>query len=183
MDLRPDFLIKTVIKAMTDVVLPAVDQDNKLAQEQTRLVIGMLQLTASRLPMMYRFDCDELSRSLALADTLQKQAKELSDISQSLHALAISTESGQDVLARALAEPAELEAANFDLREKISALITAIYATNAGRKLQHIGTTVTEHAKEQLLRDRAFLISQGWEPDPKSIPAIETLIGSGPSTH
>ena len=179
MDLRPEFLIKTVIKAMTDVVLPAVDQDNKLAQEQTKLVIGMLQLTASRLPIMYRFDCDELSRSLALADTLQEQAKELPDVSPTLHALAVSTESGQDVLSRARAEPGELEAANFDLREKISALITAIYAATDTHNLKYISATVTAHAKEQLLRDRAFLINQGWEPDPKAIPAIETLIGAG----
>ena len=50
MDLRPSLQVQTVIKAMTDVVLPAVDPNNKLAQEQARLVIGMLHLVAQRQP-------------------------------------------------------------------------------------------------------------------------------------
>ena len=42
MQMRPDIQIQSMIKALTDVVLPAVDADNKLAHEQTRLVIGLL---------------------------------------------------------------------------------------------------------------------------------------------
>jgi hypothetical protein len=32
-------------------------------------------------------------------------------------------------------------------------------------------------SKEQLLRDRSWLLMQGWEPDPKSIPPIAELLG------
>jgi len=93
----------------------------------------------------------------------------------------ILSESGADVLSRARAEPNELEAANFDLREKIGALITAAYSATDATKLEQISAAITSHAKEQLLRDRSWLISQGWEPDPAAIPDIETLIGAGPS--
>ena len=183
MDLRPALQVQTVIKAMTDVILPAVDPTNKLAQEQARLVIGMLHLVLQRQPLMYRYDRDELSRFLALADTLQSQARDLPGAKEALHALANSVESGEDVLDRARAEPSELEMANFDLREKIGALITAIYAGTETGKLKHISDIVTAHAKEQLLRERSWLIGQGWEADPKSIPAIETLIGEGPGAR
>lgn len=113
MDLRPALQVQTVIKAMTDVVLPAVDPNNKLAQEQARLVIGMLHLVAQRQPLMYRYDRDELSRFLALADTLQAQAKDMPGAQAPLHALATVVENGEDVLDRAGAEPSELEMANF----------------------------------------------------------------------
>jgi hypothetical protein len=43
-------------------------------------------------------------------------------------------------------------------------------------KLKHISSMVLAHAKQQLLRERAWLIAQGWAPDPKSIPAVDTLI-------
>jgi hypothetical protein len=46
------------------------------------------------------------------------------------------------------------------------------------RRLHRSNAIVTAHAKEQLLRERAWLIGQGWEADPASIPAIETLIGA-----
>ena len=68
--------------------------------------------------------------------------------------------------------------ANFDLREKIGALITGDLRRHGNRVLKHISDIVTAHAKEQL-RERSWLIGQGWEADPKSIPVIETLIGEG----
>ena len=176
MELRPAIQIQTIIKAMTDVVMPAVDPNNKLAQEQTQLVVGMLHLLAQRMPLMHRYDCDELSRFLALADTLQDQAKGLPGAAEALHALANTSEVGQDVLNRARAEPAELEAANFNIRKKVGALISTIYAGNDAANLKHISSTITAHAKEQLLRERSWLIMQGFEADPKSVPAIETLI-------
>jgi hypothetical protein len=181
MELRPAFLLQTIVKAMSDVILPAVDPNNKLAQEQARLVIGMLNLVSSRLPLMYRYDRDELSRFLALASTLQSLAKDLPGADGALHALDNTFESGADVLSRARAEPNELEAANYDLREKIGALITAAYSATDATKLEQISAAITSHAKEQLLRDRSWLIRQGWEPDPAAIPDIETLIGAGPS--
>jgi hypothetical protein len=100
MELRPAFLLQTIVKAMSDVILPAVDPNNKLAQEQARLVIGMLNLVSSRLPLMYRYDRDELSRFLALASTLQSLAKDLPGADGALHALDNTFESGADVLSR-----------------------------------------------------------------------------------
>ena len=176
MELRPALQIQTILKAMTDVVLPAVDPDNKLAQEQSRLVVGMLHLLAQRLPLMYRYDRDELARFLALADTLQNQARDLPGARDALHALTNAVESGEDVLDRARAEPGELEAANFELREKVGALLGKIYDGADMTQLTHISKTVTAHAKEQLLRERSWLIMMGLEADPKAIPAIETLI-------
>ncbi|PKO89842.1 MAG: hypothetical protein CVU18_02810 [Betaproteobacteria bacterium HGW-Betaproteobacteria-12] len=180
MDLRPALQIKTVIKAMLDVVLPAVDPHNKLAQEQARLVVGMLQLLARHLPLIYRYDRDELSGLLALANALQEQARNLPGIDGARHALVTSAEAGSDVLERARAEPGELEAANFDLRERVGALITAMYSANDFSSLKHVSETIAMHSREQLLRERAWLVSQGWEANPQTLPAIEELISRAP---
>ena len=77
MQMRPDPQIKSVIKAMNDVVLPAVDPQNKLAQEQVRLCMGLLGLMAKQLPLQFRFDCDELARLSAYSAELQRIADEL----------------------------------------------------------------------------------------------------------
>lgn len=176
MDIRPEFQLQTVIKAMTDVIAPALDPNNKLAQEQAQLAIGVLNIVSQRLHLLYRYDKDELARSLTLAETLAEQTASLPEASQALHALANSVENGADVLDRARADPDELRNANFDLREKVGALITAVYGASDTNALKQVSATVTAHAKEQLLRERAWLINQGWESDPKAIPAIETLL-------
>lgn len=176
MELRPALALQSVIKAMTDVVLPAVDPHNKLAQEQSRLVIGVLGLLATRLPLLYRYECDELSRFLVLADTLHSQTVGISDTQQALLNLTAVAAAGKDVLERARAEPAELEAANFELREKIGALVSVVYGKANATQRQAIGATVTAHASQQLLRERAWHVSQGWESDPTALPAIESLL-------
>jgi hypothetical protein len=184
MDLRPELQIKTAIKAMTDVVLPAVDPHNKLAQEQSRLIIGMLGLALRHLPLMYRYEQDELSRFLALADQLRKEAAGNAAIAGEGDALAASIARAADVLERARAEPSELTAANLALRQSIGALVSALGRDADPVRFKRVSAAVTQHAQGQLLRERSMLLGQGWEGDPKSIAPIEELIGgagSGPS--
>ena len=178
MELRPNFQIQTVIKALKDVILPAVDPGNKLALEQGHLAIGHLTIVLHSLPLMYHYDRDELSRFLTLGATLQQQATGLPGGERVRGALADAMAAGADILEKTKAAPHDLEAANFLLREKIGAMITALYAASDAATLSGVATAVLAHAQEQLLRERALLISQGWEADPKSIPAIETLIGA-----
>jgi hypothetical protein len=176
MDVSCALQIRTAIKALTDVVLPAVDPDNKLAQEQVRLVIGALAIVAQRMPLVYRYQRAELDRFIVLAETLQTQTQDIPESAEALRALTTAVVSAKDVLDRARADPTELEEAIRDLRDYVGALITAAYSQGAGARSKAISTTVTAHAKQQLLRERAWLIGQGWEADPGSIPPIETLI-------
>lgn len=176
MELRPAFQIKAVIKAMTDVILPAVDPEHKLAQEQARLCIGTLQLVLNRLPLDFAFQRDELERFLALARALANAAASQPAAGEALAELSQTAEKGADVLQRAQADPAELETANFDLREKIGALVPRLYANAELAELEDVSNLLIENAGEQLVRDRAWLIDQGWEANPDALPPIETLI-------
>ena len=71
MQLRPEIQITAIVKAMKDVVIPAVDADNKLATEQAQLIVGLLTLMAHQLPRLFHFDCDELQRLIACASQLE----------------------------------------------------------------------------------------------------------------
>ena len=160
MDLRPALQIQTSIKAMMDVVLPAVDPNNKLAQEQARLVIGMLNIVAQRMSLTYRYDRDELARFLALAETLKGQAKDLPGAKEALHALDGAADIGTDVLDRARAEPSELESANFDLREKIGALIVNRDGFFNSRREQIVALAL-RHAVPTIYESREHVASGG----------------------
>ncbi|MEH6758555.1 MAG: hypothetical protein V7676_13740 [Parasphingorhabdus sp.] len=70
MQLRPEIQIKTIIKAMVDVVMPTLQPDNQLAAEQSQLIVGILQLMEKQLPVQYLFDRDELTRLTETAKTL-----------------------------------------------------------------------------------------------------------------
>lgn len=184
MDLTPDIQIKTAIKAMVDVVLPAVDPNNKLAQEQARLVIGMLSLAMQHLPLLFRYELDELKRFLDLAEILYAEAAhhtEETSENQAAAALWHSVRAGADVFDRARAEPSEVRAANFDLRRSIGELIGVLSSNADADRFKRVSDAVTFHAEKQQLRERSWLLGQKWEPNPESVPPIESLIGSGPS--
>jgi hypothetical protein len=176
MDLRPALQIQTAIRAMTDVVLPSVDPANKLAQEQAQLVIGMLHIVLQRLPLMYAYDKDELARSIKLATDLQGAVVGLAGTTETLSALSNAAQAGKDVHARAGADPRELEAANIAMREALGRTISALYGASDSGMLKPVSALVTAHSHEQLLRERGWLIGQGWEADPAAVPPVETLL-------
>lgn len=176
MQMRPQLQIQSMIKALTDVVLPAIDPGNKLAQEQSRLVVGMLALMARQIPLQFRFDCDELARLLELARELRMQARGGASTDEAQASLVEAIDAGAAVLERAKADPSDVERAGCALRIATGELISAVYRDGEPASVTRVERTALASAKQQLLRDRAFLITQNWEPDPKDVPAIGDLL-------
>lgn len=164
MEIRPALQIQTIIKAMVEDVIPALDPTNQLAMQSAQLTIGTLSLMAQQLPLQYRYDCDELSRLLAATESLGGAE------------LKAARAAGAGVLARAMAEPSEVLDAVHRLRAAMSEAVRAVYAQGSEAEQAAAEKTVLAMSKEQLLRDRSWLLMQGWEPDPKAVPAIDSLL-------
>lgn len=179
MQMRPDLQIKSVIKAMNDVVLPAVDPQNKLAQEQVRLCMGLLGLMARQLPLQFRFDCEELARLCAYSDELQRIASDGRQTEAAIADLKQKTLSASATLERATVSPHDVEQAVRSLREATGSLVSSVFRDSDSAVQDRVQRATLAMSKEQLLRDRAWVITQGWEPDPKSVPPIEQLLGIG----
>lgn len=177
MQSRPDIHIKSILKAMTDVILPAVDPQNKLAQEQARLCMGLLGMMAKQLPLQYRFDCDELARLSAYAAELQRIAKGGSQTRAALSALEQQSGGAKALLENAKVSPQDILVAVRALREATGTLISSVYRDGDEASQERVQRATLAMSKEQLLRDRSWVLAQGWEPDPKAVPPIEQLLG------
>ena len=180
MELRAEIQIKSMIKALTDVVLPAVDPVNQLAVEQTRLVIGMLSLMAKQVPVQFQFDRDELQRLLDCAQALLKERADEPGYADALQQLALTHANGARVLELAVIDPATLLQTIHALRAATSDVVAAVPGTSDAALINRVESAVMAAAKEQLLRDRSLLLPQGWELDPGAIPPIETLLAPLP---
>lgn len=170
MQLRPELQITTLIKAMVDVIIPAVDPGNKLAVEQSQLVVGMLSLMQRQLPLQFRFDRDELSRLTATVLELQDIVGE--DGSAELER---ARRLGTDVLGRCQGDPGDLRSAIAELRMVIGQIADTTGSVADEDRIRRIEACILNMSREQLLRDRALLLSQGWELDPDTLPMIEAL--------
>lgn len=178
MQMRPAIQIQSIVKAMTDVVLPALDPANKLAQEQARLVIGLLGLMASQLPTQFAFDCDELERLLAFSHELQNHAHGGAETAAAVTALAEAAAEAGRVLDGARSSPVEVEAAVRALRSLSGDVITQVHVDGEAAARAAVQAAVLRMSKAQLLRDRAAMLPQGWEPDPAAIPPLASLLGT-----
>ena len=56
------------------------------------------------------------------------------------------------------------------------ALVTAAIGGAPPETSKAVMRLTIASSKEQLLRERAWTISQGWESEPEKLPAIETLL-------
>ncbi len=175
MQLRADIALRAMIKSLTDVVLPAVDSGNRLAVEQLQVAIGLLGLIEQRLPLTYRFDCDELARLLDFANGLADDV-DAEQTESERQALALAAESGAEVLRRAGADPAEVLAAVRALRTTSGTLVTVAYRHGDDTCKAALTRRVLAMSKEQLLRDRAWVSPQGWEPHPEALPTLTELL-------
>lgn len=176
MQMRPGIQLQAVIKALSDVVLPAIDPDNKLAMEQGKLSIGLLSLLAQQLPMQFRFDCDELARLIATSGELSAQAQGGVATQAALAALNEAALVAGRTLDAARSSPADVEAAVRSMRTATGALITEVHRDGDAACRPAIQQTVLAMSKDQLLRDRSMMLMQGWEPDPKAIPPLAELL-------
>ena len=178
MQMRPAVQIKSMVKAMTDVVFPAIDPANKLAQEQARLVIGMLSLMAQQLPLQFRFDCDELARLLKLTAELKECAGNSAEVEACVADMKLLAARATTVLGQAQAGPEQVERVSRELRAAVSQVVRAVYRADETAPIQRVQDSVLAISKEQLLRDRSWVLMQGWEPDPAAVPDIHELLRS-----
>lgn len=179
MQMRPDIQFRSILKAMSDVILPAIDDQNQLAQEQARLCMGLLQLMSKQLPLQYRYDCDELTRLLDMGQQLLALAD---GDAASATALKQGVAQASQVRARAMAEPQEVLDAVRQLRALSGSFLQEAYAkAEVPTALERI---VLDTSRAQLLRERAWLVAQGWEAKPEDLPDIGTLLAAvfDPST-
>ncbi len=183
MMVRPDTQLRTIIRAMTEVVLPAVDPANQMAQEQARVVVGALLLMAERLPLQFQFDRDELQRLTDFAEQLAGVASGGPRTSDLIIRLAADARAGRDVLERAKADPAELVDTVRQLRAVAGAVVDTVFADDAAASCRDaVWHAVLTMSRDQLLRERAWVLPQGFEQDPSSLPSLDSLLGTAAAT-
>lgn len=180
MDLRPEIQLQSMIKAMTEVVLPAVDPDNDLACEQAQLVIGMLHLMAARLPWQFHFDVDALRRALQLSSDICGGADGGPETRAALNALGEAAARGSSVLDGAKTAPEDLEEALLDLRARTSSALEALHIDGAPDCRKEVDRAVLNAAREQNVRDRAWFSPQGWDTEAEAPAPLSTLLNTHP---
>lgn len=181
MQMRPEIQITAAIKALEDVVIPAIPAEHGLAAEQSRLVVGMLRLMARQLPLQFAFDRDELARLIGCGDEMLAAFDTVPDLRAAAASLRAARAEAASVLAGCRIGPDALHDAARALNLAVARAVDMAATVQAPGLFDKVQAAVTAQAKGQLLRDRALMAPQGWEPDPAALPTIDELLVAGVS--
>jgi hypothetical protein len=175
MEIRPSLMIPAMVRAMSETVLPAVDPENKLAVEQARLVIGMLQLMSKTLPLLDRYDRIELRDYVALSKGLEASASGGRVTTQARTQMVAAREHAARQLEDSTTDASAIERTLLEVREKVSALVHAVHTDGDTPSRANVRRAVIEAARAETERARAWVLPQGWEA-PGSVLPIESVL-------
>jgi len=160
--------LQSIIKSLKDNVLPAIDQNNQLAQQQIQLSLATLEITLGHLPLVHRVVRADLQENVSLA----KKLCELIDDEEIANSLQEIVEKS----ALALEDPGSgFIQLQQHARELRSAIGMAIAAEPGATRVQAVEQLIMETSPTLLNLGRAWNKPMGFEPAPDEVIELAKL--------
>jgi hypothetical protein len=150
-----DDRVASVIRALGEIVLPALPASASLAREQTQLVIGHLAILRAQLDRAPEFERDEAAAVRALAEQLAR-AEGGAATRAACDALRAA------VTATTASAPREAAA---ELRARIDALVRASARDGSQRGHAEVLRAVHAHEVSRARADRAWFAPMGFDAE------------------
>ena len=168
-----DNALRASIKALNEVVLPALDPSDPLATEQLRLVAGFLKFLGARLPYGHDRNRFELEHYLALGERLAADARPASaEVSQRLDQ---AIDGARILLQGQRVSVADMRSATAALSAPISGLVRVVAHADSALR-QRIEQTVLAGSKPWVDMQRAWFVVQGFELHPDELPSLDEAL-------
>jgi hypothetical protein len=168
--------LKTVLKALDDIITPAIPQDADFAHEQLGLIKASLGLVIDQIPFEYAFMVQDARDHLALADKLS------TFIAGDEASKARLLQASGDVRATLPAVPPAVPRLGRrlrDLKQVLEDAVDELCARRQGEELCAIERIVLDHSAARTIMERSWTIATGFETDPDAIPPIRELLDRG----
>lgn len=161
MNLSLDVQLQVALRALNDVVAPALGEAEKHVVEQVHLAIATISFVKLRLPDARRFARMELADYLRLAEGVAALAGSGDTLSGMIA-------QGTALLDSATADTADIEAATRTLRSGVTLL--ASDCANAALR-REIDRLVLDRSGALLAQNRQWASPYGFEIKPEDLPA------------
>lgn len=159
--------LRTMSKALAQVVIPAIDPSNRQAQEQAQLVAGSIDVIRQQIDHAQWYEAADLVSLCTLAEDLSKV-----EGLQTGTALVAARREGLALLSRWDITLQQLRDVSADLREAVSNIVQSAFAYAAKDIVFAVTQIVMRHAKTQIGRERAFVAAMKWDGYPESLQSI-----------
>lgn len=168
--------LQTMVRAMQDVIVPAISKNDALAREQAFIVLGSLNIIAEQVSLVVDATIVEIIATTKLLEDLADIGECGSAVRQAIKESRSVAAEGTAIAALSFPAQARLKALLKELRERADAIVEA--AMTDGSKEVRLTTqeAVLAYAGPQILRWRSANRTAGFEADPDSIPPLGNLL-------
>lgn len=153
-----DERLASVVRALSEVILPHLPPEASLAQEQVQLCIGHLQILRTQIDAAPAFEREELDDALRLADAL---AQGLSGGEQTTQALARLADAARD--SAGPTSPEAVRTGRKAVLEAVDAVIGAVAQDGGADARAFLSQTVLAHESARSLKDRQWYAPFGFD--------------------
>ncbi|MFT4564581.1 MAG: hypothetical protein ACI9BW_004350 [Gammaproteobacteria bacterium] len=153
--------MRTMIRALNETIIPAVDPEDSLAQEQAGLLLGHLHV-------LLQHEGREQTMCKIEHGALKLLADALIEASSGGHASAAATARVRDL-------PDDVDTDT--LSHAIEALIIDSGIDGSDAFKQASKRLVIEHGREATRRSRVWFKAMGFDHEPDALPNIDSLFG------
>lgn len=145
-----DDRLASIVRALTEVILPHLPPEASLAQEQAHLAIGHIQIIRSQLDAAPAFEREELNDAIALARELAAQVTGGVEAATALAAMdaAVDGGDGSDVRSQRQA-----------IHDAIDGLVKSADASLGSA----LATTILTHEQARAQKDRKWFAPFGFD--------------------
>lgn len=164
--------LATMVRALEEVIVPAIAPGNDLAREQAQLLIAHLGLLGQHWQRAHRYDDLSCVAMLALA-----------------HRLATAAAGGTQTVAAAAALSAVIQSHDIDMQDSaarqaslaaaIDGLVSACGLDGAPAFRALLFSAIADHGAAQAERDRVWFAGCGMDPDSASFASIDEMLARG----
>lgn len=167
-----DLRLKTMVKAMAEVILPAIEPGNGLAREQAQLMIAQLAMIGKHWQKAAILDALELREIAGLAQRLAAVAEGGARTTAAAGELAgLLRQRESTPFASVTEERAAIAAA-------IDRLVHASGIDGSDAFKKSSSDLILDYAAQQAYRDRVWFADCGMDPERASLPSIDAMLAA-----
>lgn len=149
--------LASVVRALTDVVLPSLPPEAGLAREQVELSLGHLQIIGAQLDLIAPFEVEELADACALGRALAGFG------GGPRTGAALAALDGAIADAGKRNGASEVRAARIAVHDAIAAFIQAVAGDGDAPSRVQATRTVIQYEKRRVAKDRAWFAPFGFD--------------------
>ncbi|MES2482164.1 MAG: hypothetical protein V4609_09230 [Pseudomonadota bacterium] len=166
--------LRAAVKALTDVIAPAISKADPLALEQLRLVTESLEFIRSRLDDFYDRDYFDLNHHLEMARLLQAMSLPLTEPTQALLGRTVGV--GDEVSRTPGASSRDLKTATAGLAAAVRLIVRESTTMPADRR-DKVERCVLSASRSRIAVDRAWFLPMGFDPEPDKVSPLSDVLG------